>query len=171
MTPLERHELIISSLRRTRRMYLIATAVTLPTALFMLILAPLSGESTGIVATSMAFGAVFLVTGVLLIRMLAAHWRPERAPLMNVLRDRPRDIVWIYVEEITSRAAGVAVRKYHTIKIALADNKLFTLAVKAADKDRVLAILADYAPQATFGYSRERQKMFKRSPRSLISEA
>jgi len=171
MTTPEQHDLIIASLRRTRRMYLIATLVTIPTALLMLLAAPLSNESTGITVTSMAFGAVFMVFGILLVRMLVAHWRPANAPLMHVLRERPRDIVWVYVEEIASRAAGVTVKKTHNIKIALADNKLHTLAVKAADKDRVLAILGEYAPQATFGYSRERQKQYRKSPRSLASQA
>ena len=56
-------------------------------------------------------------------------------------------------------------------QIALAEKKTYTLAVKPQDKDRVLEILGAYAPQATFGFSRDRQKQYRRNPTSLASHA
>ena len=163
--------LIITSLRRTRRMFVIATLITIPTALFMLVAGPLGDESTGITVACIAIGAVFLATGVFLARMTWQHWDPHKAPLMRVLRERPGAIVWIYVEEISGQAAGVTVKRNFNIKIALADKKVHTLAVKPEHKERVLEILAAYSPQATIGFSRDRQKQYRRDPASLASHA
>ncbi len=53
------------------------------------------------------------------------------------------------------------------IAAGLAAVHALTMGVKARNKDAALALLAEMAPQATFGYSRDLAKQFKRDPQSL----
>ena len=100
------HPKIIASLRRTRRGFLVAAAITIPTALFMLAAPAWSNEGRNVTIAATAIGAVFLAFGAGLVWMLSRYWRPLRSPVMEILRDRPDEIVWIYSERLDHRAHG-----------------------------------------------------------------
>jgi len=163
------HPLIIDSLRRTRRAFLLVTFLALPMSIFMIAAPAWSSESHGTIVASVVIGAIFLVTGGYMAWMTARYWVPERSPLGQLLVQRPGDIVWIYVQEIRSHSGPIVARSYG-IRICTAQ-KTLTMGVKARNKDAALGLLAEIAPQATFGYSRDLAKQFKRDPESLRASA
>lgn len=165
------HPLILGAMRRTRRSFIITTALALPTGGFMVAAPAWSNEARNITIACAVIGAIFLVFGAYLAWMTARLWRPESSPLMRVLRERPGDIAWIYEQQVNSRAGGVTVARAYNIQIRLVDGKGHNLSVKGADRDEVMRLLGEIAPAATFGYSRELAKQFRRDPRSLVAAA
>ncbi len=159
------HPLIIASLRRTRRAFLLVTFLALPLSIFMIAAPAWSSESHGTIVASVVIGAIFLLTGGYMAWMTARYWVPERSPLGQLLIERPGDILWIYVHEVRSHSGPIVARSYG-IRLCTA-RKALQMGVKARNKDAVLALLAEMAPQATFGYSRDLAKQFKRDPESL----
>jgi hypothetical protein len=163
------HPLILQSLRRTRRAFVTAAVVSVPFGIFCL-LGPLwSSEGRNLTIAVMVLGAISLATGVFASVMTARYWSPERSPLMDVLRDRATEIVWIYEQHIDSQAAGITVARTCNVQLQLVDGKGYALSVKPRDRDQMMEILAALAPRATFGYSRELARQYKRDPRSLAA--
>ena len=163
--------LILESVRRNRRQLIVAAAVTLPFGAFASCAPLWSSEGRGITIAATALGVGCVAVGAYLVWMIARLWTPEASPPVQLLRDRPHDIAWVYVEQMSSQAAGITVAKQYSVKIQLVDGKGINLQVAANRRDDLLELLAQLAPQATFGYSRELARQYKRDPRSLIAVA
>ena len=136
------HPLLVTSLRATRRAFWIVAAIVLPFGAFCLSAPAWSDEGTGTTVGVMAIGALCVGVGAFAIKMIAAHWDLDQAPPVRVLRERPGDIVWIYVQEIQAGAYGVQRRTFN-IQLALRDGKTLTLAVKRKHRDELMALLTD----------------------------
>ena len=165
------HPLIIKSLRRTRRSFLTAAVVTVPFGIFLLACPWWSSEGRGITIAATGLGVLTFAIGLFTVWMTRRYWYPERSPLMEMLRDRAGEIVWIYEQQINSTAGGIAVARAYNIRLQLDSGKGYTLSVAGPDRDQVLTILAELAPRATFGYSRELARQYKRNPQSLTLAA
>lgn len=165
------HPLILAAVRRARRTFLLLGLLLMPFSLFIAAAPAWSSEGRNITIAATIMGVVFVATCGFLLWMAWKHWTPERAPVMQALTQRPDDIAWIYEERIDSQAAGIIVAKTYSLKIQMVDRKHYVLGVKGHEREEVLRVLAEIAPQATFGYSRELAKQYKRDPRSLIATA
>ena len=169
--PRTHHPLILKSLRRTRRSFLVASVVTLPFGAFCLLAPWWSSEGRGVTIACVVLGAISFAVGMFATRMTARYWRPERSPLMAVLRDHAAEIVWIYEQQVSSQAAGITVARAYNLRLQLESGKGYTMSVAGPDRDPVLSLLSEIAPRARFGYSRELAKQYKRDPRSLALAA
>jgi hypothetical protein len=165
------HPLLLESMRRTRRAFLTAAIVTLPFGVFCLLAPWWSSEGRGVTIACAALGALSFAVGLFAARMTARYWHPNRAPLMSVLRDHAAEIVWIYEQQVTSQAGGIALARAHNFRLHLASGQCHTLSVAGRDREAMLSLLAEIAPRARFGYSRELARQFKRDPRSLALAA
>jgi len=163
------HPLIVKSLRRARCSFLFLAALTMPVGAFMLAAPLWSTEGHAIMFAAVGLGLLFFGFGVFALWMCVRYWDPARSPVMEVLRDRPHQIVWIYDQEIESRVAGATVARAHHIHLQLENGKGLKLSVASPDRDEVLTLLGRLAPRATFGYSRELRKQYKRDPRSVAA--
>jgi len=86
------------------------------------------------------------------------------------LSERPEDVAWIYRVDIQGGGAAGAMVKNQAVKVMGVDGKEnHQIAVKLKHIDEILNVLAAVAPQATFGYSVELRREYKRDPRSLVN--
>ncbi len=165
------HPLILKSLRRTRRAFLVAALVTVPFGIFLLLTPWWSHEGRGLTIACTGLGVLCFAVGLFATRMTARYWNPEQSPLMHILRDRGREIVWIYEQQINSQAGAFTVARTYNLHLQLESGKGYTMSVAGPDRDQTLGLLAEIAPRATFGYSRDLAKQYKRDPRSLAVTA
>jgi len=161
------HPLIIKSLRRMRRAYLLTAFITLPFGVFATCAPLWSSEGRGITLAVVGIGLLSAAVGAYMVWLTKRYWNPEKSPLMEVLRDRAGEIVWIYEQQINSQVAGATVSRAYNIHLQLESGKGYVLSVASPDRDSVLTLLAQLAPRATFGYSRELKKQYKRDPQSV----
>ncbi len=94
--------------------------------------------------------------------------RPDRAPLMIALRNRPELVVWIYAQDVEVIVEGIRAPVGDRNVIAkFADGSTIALTVKKEQADELLAALAQLATDATTGFTPEREEQFNKEPRSL----
>ncbi len=103
--------------------------------------------------------------GIIGLAMLYLSFRPpSKHAAIVVLRERNRDIVWVYSS--TQSVNGVHSQTF--LNFGLEDGKQRMLAIgKQTDPNPLLARLHGSLPQATFGYSPDLEKQFKRQPSAL----
>jgi len=112
-------------------------------------------EAQGIVRLA-GFGAI---VGALFF--LPSLGDPAKAKILRTLRDRRDDIVWLYVLQQRGQAAA------SWVMIGLSDGKIERVHATMGEESTVLNALRAYAPQATVGFSPQRQTQFASSPASL----
>ncbi len=159
---------VLGALRRTRNAWYAVGLGLLVIGLPVTILPHFSDEAPHIQNAASAAGLFFVVVaGVLLHKAWQLH-DPIRAPLTEMLLNRPRDIAWVYIEQINSRAAGVTLSRAQIIKVCTVGKKTLPLNVSGDQVDAVMAALYAYLPHATFGYDLATQQRYKANPASLV---
>lgn len=114
------------------------------------------------------FGLVPLAVAAVCFRFAWRNRDPRNAPLLKLLRERPHEIAWAYESQVTTKVYGTAVaRAYHMI-IRTIHGKVHAFTVRAGEPAMFLAWLSRLAPHATYGYSKEREKVFRANPRSFL---
>jgi hypothetical protein len=117
---------------------------------------------------------VYVMTGLFGSLAAALVWialvksDPDRSPLMAALRDRPSDVVWLYVQDVKVDVDGIdAPVRDCNVTARLADGSTVAITVNKAKADGVMAALAALAPAAVVGFSEEREARYKADPRSV----
>ena len=141
--------LIHASVRKTRNTALLVAFITIAMGGGM-VAAAVAGASHGVAAG--IIGGLFLLLGAWMVRWAASLWNPARAPVTRLIAERPRDIQWIYVEQINSTLAGQTVKKTHSVKVVDERDKTHTLMVANRNLDAVVSGLRAVAPDALHGY-------------------
>lgn len=100
--------------------------------------------------------------GLLFFILLIIHGRRKVPTFVKVLRDNPREVVWVYIHKVIVRGAGSS----ETIMIGLASGKLLSV-YSPVMAERVLHSLTPLVPHATFGFTEENRLQFKRNPASM----
>ncbi len=94
------------------------------------------------------------------------HWQaskdPREAPIFDLLRTRPHDIVWIYWRAAHREESAVIV-------LGLSDGTRVEVPVVGApdELDRMIAAIAARAPGATVGFHHEHERRYFADPTSL----
>jgi hypothetical protein len=104
-----------------------------------------------------------LCVGIALVGLLffiPALGDPRGAKPLRQLRARAQDIVWIYALVVRNKATS-------WILLRMADGKLVRLPAKFGAEDELLQALGRHLPQATTGFSAEREAQYRRDPGSL----
>ncbi|MCB9779430.1 MAG: hypothetical protein H6742_12760 [Alphaproteobacteria bacterium] len=95
-----------------------------------------------------------------LLFFIPALGDPRKARPLQLLRERPQEIVWIYAFVVRNKATS-------WILLRMADGKHLRLPVQFGGEDAVLQALGAYLPHATSGFSDERDAQYRRDPASL----
>jgi hypothetical protein len=125
-------------------------------------------STTGQKALYLGFTCFMAVVAVVLLWVGLVKNSPSRSPLMLALRDRPDDVVWIYMQDVNVTVDGIAAPVRDANVIAnLRDGSTVAITVNKSNAAAVHEALAALAPRAAIGFSDERQAQYKRDPGSL----
>lgn len=117
---------------------------------------------------------VYGMTGFFVLIAAVLTWvalvknSPARSPLVVALRDRPDDVVWLYIQDIKVMVSGVdAPVRDCNVTAKLADGSTVAITVHKSKADPLMAALTALAPGAVVGFSDELEARFKANPRSV----
>lgn len=111
-----------------------------------------------------ASGIVVTILGAAIVYDYVRSKNPLNAPLVRALSTRPLDVVWVY-----DRAVWQGSVQAGEVHVHLEDRHHTVLTVRrAADTARLVEIIKQRAPAATFGWDRETEERFTKDPASLV---
>jgi hypothetical protein len=119
-------------------------------------------------------GVALLLMGVAMLWLMNQIWQQLRAgaPIMEeVIRSRPQQIVWIYSINFAFAPAGIYLYTRGTLTFGLTNGERHTLYGSGREVTAAKRYLARHLPQATFGYTREREQWYMASPLLLWNES
>lgn len=108
----------------------------------------------------------FVSGGLLTFNFLKQN--AEDNPLINLLRDRPEDIVWVYSVVTQRMPFGFRLIENAVFYFKLIDRTDLTLGVPQNQIPTISAYLNKKLPHATFGYSDDRAQWYLAAPEMLI---
>lgn len=88
---------------------------------------------------------------------------PATHPIFTLLRDRPKDAVWVYVST-TRQGAGTVSSQ---IMIGTVDKRRYQVNAAIGNEQELLQAIARALPWATVGFSPELEQKFNANPDSL----
>ena len=112
-----------------------------------------------------------LVAAVLGLRYLYRYgrvYRVENEQLLRLLSDHPRQIVWVYSVVTERHPFGFRLMSGGVMYFKLADGDDVSVAMSPGDLRLVSRFLNRVLPHAVFGYTPERERMFRDDPGLLI---
>lgn len=86
---------------------------------------------------------------------------PSKSKVLTVLRERPHDVVWLYVRTLGGSQRGAFVM------CGMKDGKFVQVPCVVGEEGQVLAQVAAYLPHAVAGFSPDRSARFRKSPSSF----
>lgn len=113
-------------------------------------------------------GVIFSILGAAALFHVYTHWNDDR--LIVLLRYQPRQIVWVYSLSLQIAPFGIYLFRRGTLFFKLSDGEEISISVPAHKLRLVSRTLNRLLPHATFGYTREREEQFRRSPLSLLRD-
>jgi hypothetical protein len=89
----------------------------------------------------------------------------QKLPLPALLRERPHELVWLYVERVTVRRSGVT---HMRLRVGGVDGRRHLVPMTNNDDiEQALPLMAAALPHATVGYDEEKNARFGRDPQSF----
>jgi len=160
---------IFDAIRRTRKRWF-GVAMCLSAFAAPMIVGPhFAAESPGLQWTASAIGLLTLACAVGIFHLAWQMRDPQQAPLSLLLLKHPRDVSWVYLEQVHAQAGGITLNKAQSIKVCTVARKTLTLQVSGRCVNAVMSALSARLPHATFGYDKEIHKRYKADPSSLVS--
>lgn len=89
----------------------------------------------------------------------------SQAPLMRLLRDEPRRIIWVYEYRLVVNDVP-----NYNIYVCCDDGQRFEFNLAQWDPAPLIDVLAKQLPHAAFGYSEVRLKAFQASPQNFLAQ-
>ena len=116
-------------------------------------------------------GLILCICGGFVFMIWCKTRLPEKSKLWLYLRDRPQEVVWIYSTVTEIMPFGVALfSRTHLVFNTLDGEKIY-LQISLSKRKLLIVWLRRLLPQATFGYSAEREERFFKNPGQLIRPA
>lgn len=113
-------------------------------------------------------GVFFLLLGCAFTGYLFRIGPFKSKSVADQLLEDPDAVVWVYHYIVQTMPFGVEVSKMTTVYFYLVDGNFHTLRVKLSRIDELFDQLKHRLPHATFGYSEEKDFLYKTDPRLLI---
>lgn len=125
------------------------------------------------IVTLRLLGLALLLMGGAMLWLINQIWQQLRAGLPKIeqiIRSQPQQIVWIYSIEFAFAPAGIHLYTRGTLTLGLTNGERHTLYGSGKEVVAAKRYLAKHLPQATFGYTREREQWYMASPLLLWSD-
>jgi hypothetical protein len=160
-SPMDKLAPFIEQLRKTGRISVIAGVIF---ALFggglFFIPAKTSQDlyiKLGIMAFFVLFGVVLVVIGL---------QDPTKHKALVTLQSAPKDVVWVYVQQVRRNGQHVA----SNLTLALASGKALSLPLQIGREKELQAVALDFVPHAHVGFDPAIEAQWKRDPASLRAQ-
>lgn len=111
---------------------------------------------------------VLLVVGVLIIVKLIRNWEVEKMELIHLLKYEPTEIVWVYAIQTSRLPFGIQLQQDCTMYFKLMNRDFIEIKLPKSKIKMVSAVLNEFLPHATFGYSVEKAQWYVASPELLL---
>ncbi len=115
-------------------------------------------------------GLVSVGVGVRLIYLGRDYRRVEQTPLGRILLQKPEQIVWVYSIVTQRMPFGVEIMNNGLMYFNLIDGRVLTLSLPRSLLRPLSEQLNVYLPQATFGYTQDREQWFVANPELLLRD-
>ncbi|MHC4199982.1 MAG: hypothetical protein ACYSU0_08330 [Planctomycetota bacterium] len=163
---LERLDLVIRSLRRTRN--------KLGCGFVFILGFGIAAIVGGIVSDEAGIGAVIVGVVCVLLSALGAKiiWpnlKPAESPLVKLLLEHPEKIAWIYTA--MDPGSGGVWGKTVNVNVNDTDKKAYSFSAKAKELDQMMETLTSFAPRAAVGMTDEIKKKYFQDPWSVMADA
>ncbi|MGB1247736.1 MAG: hypothetical protein ACPG4Z_02540 [Chitinophagales bacterium] len=90
------------------------------------------------------------------------------SPVLDTLKHKPKSIVWVYHHCLVSMPFGVKTFERTTLYIYTLDKQYHTQLIKNDSAEKLLVTLEKELPQATFGFSVEKEQLYRANPAMLL---
>jgi len=120
--------------------------------------------------TVRVFGTMAGMSGLFIFMHVFRNLDVGRALVVRQLEEEPQDVVWVYHYITVNMPWGIELFRIITLHIHLADGSKHAVFVKNDRLKELLGALQSLLPHATFGYSAEREQLFRANPELLRKE-
>jgi general stress protein CsbA len=110
----------------------------------------------------------FLVGGLLIIVNLIKNWQLEKLQLVNLLKNNPKEIVWIYSIQTNRLPFGIQFTYDCTMYFYLLNRDFITVDLPKQKVIETSETLNLYLKHATFGYSEDNEQWYLANPELLL---
>jgi hypothetical protein len=116
---------------------------------------------------SLVFGILLILLARFGAKIVWPNLRPERAPLVGLLREHPENIAWMYdTPDPGPRGRTIT----HTITVLYTDKRRHSFQVKVDEVEEMMGMLKSFAPKASVGLTKEIEEKYRQDPWSVISK-
>jgi hypothetical protein len=110
----------------------------------------------------------FTVIGLLIIVNLINNWQLEKLQLVNLLKNKPKEIVWIYSVQTNRLPFGIQFTYDCTMYFYLLNGDFITVDLPKEKVIEISETLNLYLKHATFGYSQDNEQWYMANPELLL---
>lgn len=156
-------DVLTDSLRRTRTQLLSVGLGIVAFAGFMIWLGASGADRTASTGTNIAIaviGGVFAIFGLLIAARGWALRSIEGSWIMQLILQRPQEIVWMY-ELVVQHAVAGDVSATSSVFLWFADGRSYSISVQREDARALLDELSRRAPNALVGYTKENEEQYR----------
>ena len=95
---------------------------------------------------------------------------PQYDPLIYTLSFFPEKIVWVYAVKVDNMPFGIQLISSGRLALKLDDGTELSLSIPTEDISKILDLLREKLPNATFGFSPEKKQMYIIDPFLLFDD-
>lgn len=110
------------------------------------------------------------VSALLLLRDLLKFWKATSSPLLQLLTQAPKNIVWIYQFEVRLSPFGIDFRKEISFCFRLLSGDMLQIRIPEKEAHLLMENLEKYMLHACFGYSKEKEQLYGIHPELLLKD-
>ncbi len=116
-------------------------------------------------------GLVAVLVGARLTHLFFHQLNVDKTKLMHLLHQQPEKIVWVYSVVTERTPFGFQLFKHGLLYFMLIDGDNISVSLPSAQLKIVSEGLNGMLPHATFGYTKEREVHYQKSPEMLLKKA
>jgi len=110
----------------------------------------------------------FSLVGTLILINLINNWQSEKFELIDLLKNKPKEIVWIYSVQTNRLPFGVQFTYNCTMYFYLLNRDFITIKLPKNEVIKTSETLNLYLKHATFGYSQDNEQWYMANPELLL---
>ena len=111
---------------------------------------------------------MFVMLGLWLLPAYRYIWDIDRLPLLQLLRQAPQKIVWVYGVVTQRMPFGFQIQQNGLLYFKLDNKDEITVSLAAKDLKLVSRTLNRILPRTSFGYSEEKAQIYASDPTQLL---
>lgn len=113
---------------------------------------------------------IALLSALLFLRDILRFWKPESSPILQMLHQAPKNIVWIYLVEVNIAPFGIRFSKEQTLCLRLLNGDMLQIRLSEKDIPLVMSGLEKQLPHASFGFNKEKEQWYNIHPSLLYRD-